>query len=642
VVEEWRRFSPSIDAGLAALVAVVARHDGDPDETLGSVEDEICRVRESTTPMPRYLAALLVLRDLMTAGWDVRVADNSVEVRPAAESTAGSTKDAVRRQLLAARTDQFRVETVRRFVEDLEAPPGNARDSIVNLVARGSALARRLRTLVTMPVVERRAALREVCMPYLCVAERGVADPHTGIDLFDVWRYFRYTWTSRYRRSPGRHIPILIRDAAQPQHPVMAIAALSNAVVQLAARDAWVGWTIEGLQAAIARGDVTSREAVSAARGQVLTDLQALYTEDLGFDPSTPPPLDPDLDARLCVIETRAVDLRKQALAGGGATQKVDDVDNVDLVAATRTPLFVSKRAAAARRLLRAIAELDEARDVSALVSAPAGRWALEFALRRVKQRFVASSVMEITTCGAIPPFGPLLGGKLACLLMASPDLRAAYATKYSGEASIIASQMAGRPIVRDPDLVLLCTSSLYPERSSQYNRVRLPKGTIDGQSGDVRYVELGRTTGHGATSFSRATEIALAELAQESNKFRNVNYVFGEGQSAKMRETREGLETLGLDAADLIRHGTRRLIYGASLIENTTRYLLGVDPVPRVSCPATPAASEGIVDFWRARWLAPRIENPEVLAMVEAHEPEYALVSRAWRRPPPVQRRLL
>ncbi len=69
---------------------------------------------------------------------------------------------------------------------------------------------------------------------------------------------------------------------------------------------------------------------------------------------------------------------------------------------------------------------------------------------------------MDITVCGAIAPYGPILGGKLVSLLLAGPEAVHEYERRYKDAVSVIASSMAGKPIVRNPRLALLGTTSLY------------------------------------------------------------------------------------------------------------------------------------------------------------------------------------
>lgn len=67
---------------------------------------------------------------------------------------------------------------------------------------------------------------------------------------------------------------------------------------------------------------------------------------------------------------------------------------------------------------------------------------AVHTALLSVKSERVGTNMLELTTCGAIPPYNPILAGKLVALLMLSPQVAADYQKRYGKEASIISSQL--------------------------------------------------------------------------------------------------------------------------------------------------------------------------------------------------------
>ncbi len=640
--EGWRPFQPRLEDHAPPLRALAALLGSSDDEgPPAALEEELERARGEQPPVGHYVAALLILRDLIQIGWQVRSEGEAIWIRPHDEQEAGPTKQAVRRQLIFGREDQLRSTSVRRFIEELERPSRGARyESIVNLIADGRRLAAALRPVAAKPRVQRAELLRGLCQPYLQAAETGVRDRFTNIDLYQVWRYFRHTWSSRYRRTPGRVLAYLIRDAAQPHHPVIGIASLSNAVMRLSARDEWIGWTLDGLLARIRLGELTEVEVLEALRRRVREDLGALYTEDLGFDGAHPPLLDDALEQRLEEFGREALAERREQLRKGLVVRNVS-LESADLLAHTKSPLFRAKRSATARVLLRAHRALSEMPGpLSALLVDTEARWAAELALRQTKQHFASSAIMEIATCGAVPPYGPLLGGKLACMMMASPAVMTAYRARYEGEPSIIASQMAGRRITKDPTLVMLGTTSLYPERSSQYNRVRLPAGAIPGQTSSVDYIEVGRSGGHGSTNLSAEAEEALAKLA--ARDFQNVNFVFGEGVNPKMRQIREGLAELGLQASDLIHHGSPRIVYVVPLARNMRRFLLGVDSSPEYAFPLDDDGGEAVAEYWRSRWLASRLDHAPVLDELAKMTPERLRVSCEWDDEPPGGQRLL
>jgi hypothetical protein len=625
--DPWREFAARPEPSAPRSLAVVV---GDPEQRADRLEEAIGEARALSPSLDRYLACLVLLRDLHALGWEMLVRDGVILVRPHGGHGAPS-KQAVRRQLHHGRDDQLADAGVRRFIARMESPSRqSATRSVMNVIADGRSLAERLSQISRSPREARADALRTACRPYLQVASADVKDETTLQPLIHLWRYFRFTWASRHRRAPGRNLAFLVRDAAHEGHPVMAIASLSSAVMQLTPRDEWAGWTPTGLDALVRRGVLTNAEALDALRRRVKGDLSELYTEDLGFDGASPPTLSAELDAKLAAIAASAATERAEALASGPVNREVK-FDAASLVRAARSPLFTAKRAGAARSLLRLLRELDEIASIDEAATDPRKRDVIAQALRQVKQRSVAASVMDISTCGAVPPYGPLLGGKLACLLMLSPFVRSAVRAAYADEPSVIASQMAGRPIVKAPELVMLTTTSLYPERSSQYNRVKLPKHVLGVQS-DRSYIEVGRSQGHGSTNLSAEAEQLLSEIAASRREYRNVNFVFGEGQSPKMRELREATAALGLGSADILQHGSPRIVYVAPLVEQVHRALLGVSaPAPDLEAGD---GVEAIAEHWRARWLASRLDHAPALEAVAASTRSSLLVSREFEAP--------
>ena len=53
------------------------------------------------------------------------------------------------------------------------------------------------------------------------------------------------------------------------------------------------------------------------------------------------------------------------------------------------------------------------------------------------------------------------------------------YKLRYQDRESDIASKLKGEKVVRPAELVFIGTTSLYNVGSSQYNRLRLPKGLL-------------------------------------------------------------------------------------------------------------------------------------------------------------------
>jgi hypothetical protein len=247
----------------------------------------------------------------------------------------------------------------------------------------------------------------------------------------------------------------------------------------------------------------------------------------------------------------------------------------------------------------------------------------LRVALLQRQGRFVATQVADVSVCGAVPPYGPLLGGKLAALIALSADVANTYHTRYSAQRSEIRTQMAGREIFRPADLVALTTTSFYGVGSSQYSRVVLPR-----ELGGVRWDFVGYSRGHGTMHFSRRTSAMLQRLVRRETGQALITSAFGEGPSERMRKVREGLARLELPAEELLLHGMPRQVYLAELCTGETRPggRAQEQRAWRLSGPALPE----VVRFWRERWLGPRlVRSPQLLEETARFSGEDVLLSR-------------
>jgi hypothetical protein len=203
-------------------------------------------------------------------------------------------------------------------------------------------------------------------------------------------------------------------------------------------------------------------------------------------------------------------------------------------------------------------------------------------------------------------------------MLMLSPEILTAHEVRYSDAASLIASAMKGQLVVRQPRLVLLCTTSLYGSSSSQYNRIRIPKAALP-IGGDLGFQVLGLTEGFGSFHFSSITLELGERLVAQKRLGRRVNSIFGEGVNPKLRKLRDALTLAGFPTEHVLRHGSPRLIYAAPLASNFREVLIGRSTTPEYLFPKS-FGEEGtqlLARFWRERWLAKRISSPGVLDAV-------------------------
>jgi hypothetical protein len=249
-----------------------------------------------------------------------------------------------------------------------------------------------------------------------------------------------------------------------------------------------------------------------------------------------------------------------------------------------------------------------------------------------MKSARLSSNLLEITTCGAIPPYNEILGGKLAALLCFSPELAADYQKRYGNQPAIIRSHMANRPVPADCRLAALVTTSLYAVGSSQYERVRLPAGIISPDQPELRIRQIGISSGFGTVQFSTETSNEIDEFARSQRDYVDVNSVFGEGPSPKLRKLRAGLDLLGFSSDDLLKHHQMRLVYSLEFWPGAAEFLrFGKNEVP--AWVADPErfrdVTQHIADFWRRRWLAVRLEHAETWNRLQAEATHWKLSDR-------------
>jgi hypothetical protein len=232
--------------------------------------------------------------------------------------------------------------------------------------------------------------------------------------------------------------------------------------------------------------------------------------------------------------------------------------------------------------------------------------------------------MMNIMVCGAIPPYNHLLGGKLVGMAVAGPEVISEYQRKYEESISKIASSMKGDPVVKQNEVVFLDTTSLFEVASAQYDRIRVPTPNVR-----IEYEELGRTRGYGSIQFGPKTRQRLAEVTEFEEGRQVVRGRFGEGVAPRMRKIRRGLENCGLDGR-LLKHESRRIVYGVALATNARAYLRGETDTPEYYWPFDDVAAEqqSIYDHWRERWVSKRIQQDEILERLRRFDREEFLLS--------------
>jgi hypothetical protein len=583
---------------------------------------------------------LNVLCDLVLQGWRLKTRKGRLYAKPpsAIDSNPIEEKARVRRAHLVERDAQLAQPSVRAFVAAMERRRHWRGEwhSVFSLMRDGRDLASELYAAARLTGPERVAALAAAIDPYVQPAIAGKKCPFTGLDLLEVWRYFRHTWTTVYQSTPGRKLFFLIRDRAAPNHPVIGIGALGSPIIQLAVRDTWVGWTGDQVVDAIIKTP-TKKWAV-----WIIDSLNALLrgieTRDLISEHHlTRRAMRRPTHETIARLRSLAATERRLHQLYPAARQHKDvgrESSSSDWRLESRTHLFRSKRASGLADLLEARRALEvmgferpDSKKLREAASSGQGRKAIVTIARYIKAAHAGIDMMDVTVCGAVAPYNRVLGGKLVSLLMASPAIAKEYRRRYKSTPSLIASAMAGRRICRSPRLVLLGTTSLYSVGASQYHRLRFKtEATAARQACELAYIELGRTAGYGSYHFSQETMASLEPVLSRLERGRQVNSIFGEGVNPKLRKVRSALDAVGLPSDLLMQHSSPRIVYAIPLARNFRDVLLGLAERPVYILRQTNDSSQQLAAYWRERWLAKRIEAPDVISDLARHRLTYPI----------------
>ena len=305
-----------------------------------------------------------------------------------------------------------------------------------------------------------------------------------------------------------------------------------------------------------------------------------------------------------------------------------------------QTHLFQAKRCKTLAKLMRIRKVFNNcglkegtARELRLVMNNTEMRGAVAQLSGSVKAQRVGIDMMDIVVRGAIAPYNALLGGKLVCMLLCSPEVVEMSRGRYGAKTSVIASSMKGATVVRAPQLVFLGTTSLYGVGSSQYNRVRIPCEAIGGRSGEQLIYEcLGKSEGFGSYHFSDLT-VKLGDIMLGRRKGgRRVNSIFGEGVNPRMRKLREVFDFLGLPSDEILRHRNPRIVYAVSLARNASEVLLGLAKRTQYLIPqANPKEKTRLIaEYWVRRWLMKRIGRKDVLEEISKHTLAYPVTHGA------------
>lgn len=153
---------------------------------------------------PSEKVKLLIVRDLLRLGWEMSFKPNRVLIEPPTSYNKQTIKESMQIK---------RVETFAKYHKWIKTHLHLAHENLIDgKSAWDSSIG---------PVIE------------ICRTQKQ----------FDIFRIFRFYWSSPYSEYVGRRIKLIIRDNALPSKPVIGIAALGSSIIHIPDRDEWVGWS---------------------------------------------------------------------------------------------------------------------------------------------------------------------------------------------------------------------------------------------------------------------------------------------------------------------------------------------------------------------------------------------------------------
>ena len=587
-----------------------------------------------------------LILDLMLQDWELIVKRGKIllelETLDEKDKNLDDEKAKTRRRHLLARNVQLKETSVADFIRGMEKRrlTDKGWHSIFSVMRDGSELKKLLDKVKQLSTEEKKVvALSNIVKPYIQVVEPNEKCEQTGLALSDIWRYFRHTWINEYKSLPGRSISILIRDAAAPNHPVIGIAALGSSVAQQTCRDEWIGWDGETFIERLKK-DPTEKfgkwviETLETMFGEIyLKDFfkSKIITLSEIKNPTA---------EKIKELRELSLAFKQKHISNPETAKFTVGNDEMSWAQRAETNLFKSKRAVLLAEMLGVKLVLNKykftkgtKKELENCLMQKDFRDAVQRLARKAKSIHVGINMMDIIVCGSIAPYNHLLGGKLICMMLTSPELTQYYNEKYGEYVSLIASSMSGKALVRKPQLVMLGTTSLYGVGSSQYNRIKIPVEEIGGaKEQKIEYKELGFSEGFGSFHFSSNTITLADKVAGRENERKRVNSIFGEGSNPLIRKLKDAMEYLKLESNPILNHRNKRVVYGIALAENFGDVLLGLAERPKYLIPqAKPKMrSEMISKYWIKRWLLNRITNEDVMNKVNTHTLSYPITHGA------------
>ncbi len=578
------------------------------------------------------LFLLYLLKDLKATGWAIKGAQDKLILRAPKDNDPEATRN--HHELI--RNDKLLEFSNRDFIRLMETPRKNdvGLYSIFSVFRDGQQLAEEIEQANSLDETQRIEKLSSLCKPYVCLIEDDERCPHTGLKLREIFRYLRTTWSSTYTSAPTRQLSFLIRDAAAQNHPIIGIAEMRSSVISQTERDQWIEWTHAQVIADLKKN--AGKKNIDWLRNILDENLAEIRVDDFlneglitNLDLKYP-------SKKVCDVLSSFAEKELRDHRNEKSDWRLGEDD---YLSHSKTKLFRSKRANTLAELLlikdkfqqHGLDDIKPAQFRRLLNENKEFVAVIQKLISIIKSNNAGIHMMDITTAGAVAPYNHLLGGKLVCMLLTSPEVVQFYNQRYSQQSSDIASKMAGRPIIKTPQLSILNTTSLYGRNSSQYNRIKIPtKEVLKSGDDEIVYKKLGVTKGVGTNHLSEKTKNLMeAFLLDKGSSNRRTN-IMGEGTSPLMRSLREAARFLDFPNEIALEHGNKRILYGISLASNMKDVMLGKTKKARYLLGNDKRKTKAVIDWWKRRWFYSRCARREVIDALDKESLAYPITHNA------------
>lgn len=223
-------------------------------------------------------------------------------------------------------------------------------------------------------------------------------------------------------------------------------------------------------------------------------------------------------------------------------------------------------------------------------------------AVRGLRDLTIPRINLELTVCGALPPFATALVGKLMVAFAADRRIRGICRRVPGTILGTVFDLERLQEQVPKCGAVLLTTKGLFPRHSAQYSRAELPGRPL---ALPVPLRKIGDTSGITASLMSKRTYRLARQLLEQASTGRSISGVFGSGGSKRQRRIEAAVQELGLPEA-IIHPRIRRPIYAAALVSNLREICL-LNERPKWSIPTCRPKEYAMhaTGLWRERWLS-------------------------------------